>query len=165
MSRVPSLGPRGEGWLGLQVVMLALVAAGGWLTPHTAGLSASAGGAAISSAAGVGLLILGGAVAMAGVQALQGGRSMSPLPHPGRDASLVVTGVYARIRHPIYAGLILFALGWAVLQDSAPALAAAAGLAVVLDLKRRREEDWLGRRFPEYAAYQARTRALIPFIY
>ena len=38
-------------------------------------------------------------------------------------------------------------------------------LAVVLDLKSRREEIWLRERFPEYKAYAARTRKFIPGIY
>lgn len=38
-------------------------------------------------------------------------------------------------------------------------------LAIVLDLKRRREEAWLAARYPGYGAYRARTKALIPFLY
>jgi protein-S-isoprenylcysteine O-methyltransferase Ste14 len=143
MSLVPSLGPRGEGWLVLQVVMLLLVAAGGVIAPGTAGL--------LSSSAGIG--------------SLQAGRSVSALPHPRPEMSLITTGAYSSIRHPIYTGLILSALGWAVLQDSGPALVATLGLALVLDLKRRREETWLDQRFGEYAAYRERTKAFIPFVY
>ena len=36
---------------------------------------------------------------------------------------------------------------------------------LVLDLKTRREEKWLARKFPEYAAYRQQVRKLIPFVY
>jgi protein-S-isoprenylcysteine O-methyltransferase Ste14 len=161
MSSVPSLGPRGEGWLALQVVMLLLVAASGAIAPRTAGLLSSTAGIGV----GLVLLILGGSVAFVGFGSLQTGHSISALPHPRREMSLVTTGAYSYIRHPIYTGLILSALGWAVVQDSGPALVATFGLAVVLDLKRRREEAWLDQRFGEYAAYRERTKALFPFVY
>jgi protein-S-isoprenylcysteine O-methyltransferase Ste14 len=38
-------------------------------------------------------------------------------------------------------------------------------LLAFFDLKSRREEAWLVKRFPEYAAYQRRTRRLIPWLY
>lgn len=161
MTSVPSLGSRGEGWLVLQVVMLALVAAGGVIASGTAGLSSST----VGICAGLVLMIVGGAVALMSVGSLRTGGSLSALPHPRREAALVMTGAYTYIRHPIYAGLILFALGWAVLRDSGPALIATLGLAIVLDLKRRREEAWLDQRFGDYAAYRERTKALIPFVY
>jgi protein-S-isoprenylcysteine O-methyltransferase Ste14 len=161
MSLVPSLGPRGEGWLALQVVMLLLVAAGGVMAPGTAGLPSSSSGTGV----GLVLLIVGGSIALVGVGSLQTGRSVSALPHPRREMSLITTGAYSYIRHPIYTGLILSALGWAVLQDSGPALVATLGLALVLDLKRRREEAWLDERFGEYATYRERTKAFIPFVY
>jgi protein-S-isoprenylcysteine O-methyltransferase Ste14 len=45
------------------------------------------------------------------------------------------------------------------------ALALSVVLAIVLDLKARREEEWLRERFPDYAAYAARTKRFIPGIY
>jgi protein-S-isoprenylcysteine O-methyltransferase Ste14 len=159
MSSVPSLGPRGEGWVVLQFVALGLVAAGGLFAPGTAGLPDAATGV------GLVLLIAGGTVALLGLLVLREGRSVSALPHPRPGMDLVVTGPYAFVRHPIYAGLILLALGWSVLQDSGPALVATAVLAIVLDLKRRREEAYLENHLAAYAEYRARTKALIPFVY
>ena len=66
---------------------------------------------------------------------------------------------------PIYIGLIALAVGWACVTLSPLALVAAATLAVVLDLKARREEAWLATRYPEYPAYQARTHRFIPGVY
>ena len=38
-------------------------------------------------------------------------------------------------------------------------------LFILLDLKSRREEEWLLLRFPGYAAYRSKVRKLIPFVY
>jgi protein-S-isoprenylcysteine O-methyltransferase Ste14 len=78
---------------------------------------------------------------------------------------LVTTGIYGVMRHPIYAGLICVAVGWGVATYSLFAELLTAVLIVVLDLKSRREEMWLRERFPEYAAYAARTKRFIPGVY
>lgn len=90
--------------------------------------------------------------------------ALTPLPYPRAEAELVETGVYALVRHPIYGGLALTAGGWGLLTASPAALVAAAILFGFLELKSRREEAWLERRFSGYAAYRARTRRLIPWI-
>jgi protein-S-isoprenylcysteine O-methyltransferase Ste14 len=78
---------------------------------------------------------------------------------------LISDGIYRRLRHPIYAGLILLALGWSLLTASVLALVLTGAFAVLLDLKARREEVWLRDRFPGYAAYAARTRRFVPGLY
>jgi protein-S-isoprenylcysteine O-methyltransferase Ste14 len=69
------------------------------------------------------------------------------------------------VRHPIYGGLVLAATGWALLTAAVPALVGAALLLAFFRLKSGREEVWLRDRYPGYAAYAARTRRLIPFLY
>ncbi len=66
--------------------------------------------------------------------------------------------------HPIYGGLILAALGWAIVQASFVAVGLAAALALFFRLKSTREERWLEGRYPGYPAYRARTRRFIPWI-
>lgn len=87
------------------------------------------------------------------------------MPRPRDEASLVTGGIYRRVRHPIYLGLIALAMGWACVTLSPLALAAAIALAVVLDLKARREEFWLTERYSEYPRYRARTHRFIPGVY
>jgi protein-S-isoprenylcysteine O-methyltransferase Ste14 len=93
------------------------------------------------------------------------GPSMTPLPRPRTDGRLVESGIYARLRHPIYAGLILGSLGWSALTRSPAALVVALVLAAFLDGKARREEAWLLDRYPPYAAYRLRTKRFLPGIY
>ena len=108
----------------------------------------------------IGAVLLG-----SGIAELRRAKAFTAVPHPLPEGTLVEHGPYRFVRHPIYGGLILGALGLAVITPWAGTFAAVALLAVVLDLKRRREELWLADQYPGYATYRARTRALIPFLY
>jgi protein-S-isoprenylcysteine O-methyltransferase Ste14 len=158
MTRLPSLGPRGEGWVLVQGVLLVLVAAAGWSTgPDWSGPLRLIG-------IFVGIMGIGAAVILAVRGAIDLGSALTPVPRPRDDAVLVETGVYGLARHPIYGGLILGSLGWAVMQASLVALAMTAILAAFLLLKSGREEAWLSQRFPGYPAYRARTKRFIPWV-
>jgi protein-S-isoprenylcysteine O-methyltransferase Ste14 len=93
------------------------------------------------------------------------GESLTPMPRPRADARLVESGIYARLRHPIYAGLILAGIGWSVLTASLPAFLLAVLLAAFLDAKARREEAWLLDHYPGYADYRRRSKRFVPGIY
>ena len=118
---------------------------------------------AVSMVVGGALFALGFVVSIIAVFHL--GSNLTPLPHPKDDASLVLTGLYRLVRHPIYFGVILMAFGWALLVQGWLTLAYAVVLAVFFDIKTRREEIWLARRFPQYAEYRTRVKKLIPFVY
>jgi protein-S-isoprenylcysteine O-methyltransferase Ste14 len=60
------------------------------------------------------------------------------------------------VRHPVYAGGILFAVGYA-LGTSPAAFVPTVALAVLWSHKAAREEEQLSRRFPEYADYRSRV--------
>ncbi len=161
MARIPSLGPRGEGWVILQMVCLGAIGLGG--LPVTATLD---GPWKVLAMAVGSALILGGAVlGVGGLAALSGGNALTALPHPRPAAMLVETGAYRLVRHPIYGALVLGSAGWALFRISVLAAVGTLVLFVVLDLKRRREEEWLIDRFPTYATYRARTRRFVPWIW
>ena len=157
MNRLPPLGPRGEGWVVIQFVLLGTIAVAGLLGPAWDGVARLA-----TSVVGFGLLATGLVLAIRGLRDLSD--ALTPLPYPRADAELVETGVYAHARHPIYGGLILGALGWGSLAASPPAVGLAAVLFGFFQLKSRREEMWLVQRFAGYPAYRERTRRLIPWI-
>lgn len=157
MTRLPSLGPRGEGWVAIQAILLVAIALAGLLGP------AWAGGVRVVTSIGGALLIGAGSfLALRGTLDLGG--ALTPLPYPRADAELVETGVYARVRHPIYGGLVIISAGWGLVTASPAALAGSVVLLGFFELKSRREEAWLERRFAGYAAYRTRTRRLIPWL-
>jgi steroid 5-alpha reductase family enzyme len=87
------------------------------------------------------------------------------LPYPKPESTLIETGPYRIVRHPMYSGAILVAFGWALVIHSWLAIGTAMVLFVFFDLKSRREEAWLKEKFPGYATYQQRVRKLVPLIY
>ena len=91
--------------------------------------------------------------------------ALTPLPHPRDGASLVDTGSYRLVRHPIYGGIILGATGYGLVTASPPAILGAAALLGFFRLKSAREELWLEQRYPDYPAYRQRTRRMIPYLY
>lgn len=109
------------------------------------------------------LMVAGGALLAAGLVSL--GRGLTPLPYPKAGAALIQTGPYAVVRHPMYSGGLVLALGWALRTQSWLVVGYVAVLFVFLDLKSRREERWLTEKFPAYAGYQRRVRKLVPFVY
>ncbi len=159
MTRVPSLGPRGEGWVAIQFLLIGLAAvagvagSGAW-TRELRHVTTVVG--ALMGAAGLFLAVRG----MVDLRT-----ALTPFPRPLDGAPLVEHGAYALVRHPIYAGIIVGSLGWGVVLASPLALLASVALLVLFDLKSRREEAWLLESQPGYAAYRRRTRKLIPGLY
>ena len=112
---------------------------------------------------GLVLMVGGTALLLAGLVRL--GRGLTPLPYPKDEAELVRTGPYAVVRHPMYGGGLVLALGWALYVQGWLTLGYVVVLFVFLDMKSRREERWLAQKFPAYAAYRRRVRKLVPFVY
>jgi protein-S-isoprenylcysteine O-methyltransferase Ste14 len=158
MSRLPDLGPRGEGWVVIQVVLFALVFVAGTIGPAVTGLVRF-----VLVVPGLALGLAGGLLALRGLFDLRD--ALTALPHPRDGAELVAAGSYRLVRHPIYGGIVLASTGWALFMAAPAALAGAAVLLVFFRLKSGREEAWLRDRYPGYAAYAARTRRLLPFLY
>jgi protein-S-isoprenylcysteine O-methyltransferase Ste14 len=94
------------------------------------------------------------------------GSSLTPFPAPRTNSKLRATGPYALVRHPMYGGGILIALGWSTVFATVIGGALTVALAGFLDLKARREEEWLVERLDGYDAYRERTPCkLVPFVY
>lgn len=106
------------------------------------------------------LLILAGALPVIIGHVQMGWRTHMPSV---RDA-LMSRGLYAHIRHPIYAGGLLIFVGLALLQPSVPWLLACALSCVFFIIMGRLEEIDLLQRMPEYREYMGRVPRLIPRI-
>ena len=157
-SRLPDLGRRGEGWFLLQLLLFGAVAVSGAAGPAWSGWPRQV-------AIGLGAVVVGcgGVLSLRGVFDLR--ENLTPFPKPLPGARLVESGSYGLVRHPIYGGLILGALGWGLFTASPLTLLGALVLAAFFDLKSRREELWLSDQFEGYGAYRSRTRRLLPWIY
>ena len=79
--------------------------------------------------------------------------------------TLVRTGPYGYVRHPIYSGLLLALLGTALAIDEWRGLVAFLLAFVALILKSRIEEDRMRATFADYDEYRRRTAALVPFVW
>jgi protein-S-isoprenylcysteine O-methyltransferase Ste14 len=158
MSRLPALGPRGEGWVVIQFLLLGLVVLAGVAGPTDTGPFSAA-----ARAAGLALVVAG--LVLAGWGLLDLRDALTPLPHPRDGAELVDTGSYRLVRHPIYGGIVLAAAGYSLVVGSLLALAGSAILLAFFRLKSGREEAWLREHYPAYQAYATRTKRMIPWVY
>ena len=79
--------------------------------------------------------------------------------------SLVRTGPYRYLRHPIYAGLLLGLVGTAVAIGEWRGVLAVALALIAFVRKILVEETRMGETFSEYGQYRRQTAALIPFIF
>jgi len=112
-----------------------------------------------AAALAAGLMLAGTALAFLSAWYL--GKSFSLLP---QARTLVTTGPYRFVRHPIYLGGLLITIGEVWLRFSALTLALNIIFVAAQIVRLRYEEQILEQTFPEYAAYRARTSALIPGI-
>jgi protein-S-isoprenylcysteine O-methyltransferase Ste14 len=80
---------------------------------------------------------------------------------PGQ--SLIQTGIYKYIRHPIYIGDVLLLLGLELALNSWLVLGVVVLFLYVI-LQARKEEKILSNAFPDYANYRKKTKMFIPYI-
>jgi len=94
------------------------------------------------------------------------GPAWSFVPKADQDTGLVTTGPYRLLRHPIYLGLALLALGEALAFRSWPAfLIVLSGIVPTFVWRARAEETLLSRTFGKrYALYQKQIRMIFPYL-
>jgi protein-S-isoprenylcysteine O-methyltransferase Ste14 len=141
----------------LHHALFALVLAGGPLERLLLG------GATSWRPTGVALLVGGVVLYRTGGRAL--GSALSPFIEPRHGAPLVTEGLYGHLRHPIYLGEALIAVGAPLAIGCRWTLAASAVALAVLAARVMLEEEALARTFPEYSRYAATTKRLLPFLY
>jgi protein-S-isoprenylcysteine O-methyltransferase Ste14 len=94
------------------------------------------------------------------------GPAWSFVPKADQGKGLITTGPYRLVRHPIYLGLALLAMGDALAFGSWPALTIVlSGIVPTFAWRARTEEKLLSRTFGErYAVYKQRTKMIIPHL-
>jgi protein-S-isoprenylcysteine O-methyltransferase Ste14 len=92
------------------------------------------------------------------------GAAWSFVPMADQGVGVVTTGPYRRVRHPIYLGLALLAVGEALAFGSWPAFVVVlCGIVPTFVWRARAEEALLSRTLGErYARYRRQTRMFIP---
>lgn len=142
------------GWIfvAIQVllfVILALLPSGdAWPTPLAVDLAGLA-------------LVVAGVIWML-IAARRLGPALTPTPVPSERGSLTTTGLYGRVRHPIYTGVLALVLGIVVRSGSLVTLAFGLVTVAFFTVKARWEEARLAERYPDYPAYAARTPRFLP---
>ena len=154
-------GKHGEWYVVAQIALIVLVFFGprnipvwpSWAAPFT-----------WLSSIGGGTILLAGILLLA-IAIFRLGSNLTPVPYPKDEGTLIETGPYRLVRHPMYCGGILIAFGWGLLIHGWITLGYAIIMLVFFDVKSRREEKWLNAKFSSYGDYQKRVRKLIPFVY
>jgi protein-S-isoprenylcysteine O-methyltransferase Ste14 len=134
---------------------LCLLASPGALEGHAALLLAFTGCA---------LAVAGAAVVLRSRREL--GAAWSLVPGAGEATGLVTTGPYRLVRHPIYLGFSMLALGQALAFASWPAFVVlVAGILPTFVWRALAEEKLLTATFGErYALYRTQTTLIIPHL-
>jgi protein-S-isoprenylcysteine O-methyltransferase Ste14 len=125
----------------------------------------SEGPAALLLASSGSLLAVAGAALILRSRA-ELGPAWSLVAMADRGTGLVTTGPYRLVRHPIYLGLALLAMGQAIAFGSWPAfLIVLSGIVPTFAWRARAEETLLSRTFGErYALYRNQTKMIIPYL-
>lgn len=105
--------------------------------------------------------LLAGAVILA-ISFVNLGKALTAHPIPLEKATLKTTGLYAVVRHPIYLGLLVVALGLVVRAGSYWHVLFFVALSVLLHVKAGFEERLLRKAYPEYEQYAHRVGRLVP---
>ncbi len=114
------------------------------------------------------LLIVGGVLAVAGVVVVglafvRLGGALTPTPVPLPGAGLRTDGMYGRVRHPIYSGILLIALGIVAAIGSWWTLAWFVVLVVFFVSKSRWEDQLLAESYGvQWQEWAVRTGGLFP---
>ncbi len=110
---------------------------------------------------GLVLLAAGGSLALLALGAL--GSSTRVHPVPAEAATLRTRGIYAHIRHPMYAAVLLACSGATLVTGRVVAAVGVVGVAAVLAVKSRFEDRLLAEKYGwQFAAYASRVPAVIP---
>jgi protein-S-isoprenylcysteine O-methyltransferase Ste14 len=84
----------------------------------------------------------------------------------GRGQVLIDSGLYARVRHPFYLGILLFFMGLGLWLESYASVLALLLPFAFLVARIQVEERTLGETLPGYADYTRRVRyRLVPFLW
>ena len=109
---------------------------------------------------GIVLITAGGVLLIVGTFNL--GKNLTPFPEPKPTTHLIQSGMYSRVRHPIYGGIMLILWGFTLAASSVLLLVASLILTLFFSAKSAYEESRLIEQYPDYHDYRKRTWRFIP---
>jgi protein-S-isoprenylcysteine O-methyltransferase Ste14 len=116
-------------------------------------------------ATGLGLVILGSYLVALTLKANSYAAPVVKI-QKGRGHAVATSGPYAYVRHPMYAGALLFLAGVPLLLGSWWGLAAAPALVLIIAVRAVLEERTLATELDGYADYAARVRyRFVPYLW
>ncbi len=90
------------------------------------------------------------------------GRALTATPVPNDRAELRTTGPYRLVRHPIYSGVLLIVVALSIGSGNVAKVIVGGATITFFHAKAAWEEQRLGERFSDYAAYAAETPRFLP---
>ena len=108
-----------------------------------------------------GILFFGGLIIVA-IAALGLGAGLTPTPVPTQSGTLITSGFYQHVRHPIYTGVLTVVAGVTLRSASLVHLAIAVATVAFFDRKSAWEEKQLTDHYPGYPEYAAITPKFVP---
>jgi protein-S-isoprenylcysteine O-methyltransferase Ste14 len=118
----------------------------------------------VVGATGILIVLLG--ISFAIWARLQLGGNWSSAVSVKQGHTLIRSGPYTIVRHPIYTGLLLAMLGTAIIVGEVRGLLGLGVLFLSFWLKSRIEERFMLEQFgPDYRRYQQQVKALIPHVF
>jgi len=143
------------GYLTLQFFILIIAPVENWIRhPQVSDLQKIVG-----LVLGIGGLILG----WLSFRAL--GRNFRVFAAPRRSGTLVTTGVYSKVRHPMYVAAILIFAGYCLFFSSLISAPLWLAFSVLYVVKSIREERILADHYPDYEDYMRRTWRFVPYVW
>lgn len=110
----------------------------------------------------IGLIVMALGFLVLAISFVRLGSSLTASPIPKEQGTLVTSGLYSRVRHPIYFGLLLLGIGVVLDAGWWPQLVILIFLYLLLRVKSDFEENLLRKRYSDYAAYAAKTPRFFP---
>ncbi len=93
------------------------------------------------------------------------GRNFRVFAAPRRSGKLIQSGIYSKVRHPMYTSVIVGFAGYVLYWGSYWGIPFWFSLTALYIVKALKEEGVLIQRFPEYQEYKSRTWRFLPYIF
>ncbi len=86
------------------------------------------------------------------------GNSLSPMPRPKENSTLITSGIYKIFRHPMYYSLIIISISLFIKSFTIYNLILSILLTYIISIKIKIEEEYLTRKYNKYTLYKKEVK-------